>query len=190
MDLEVLNIEDPRAIIEWEKALDAAFSHVQGNRLIRSLWLWDDPNERLAMRIGYSDQRIYYWRNAERTLTSGMAVNVRMQQFQAAAFGFQLPEPEGDTNVHCEVLAAINSEHWGLSGDFQFRRTMFADLYKLGFRWVWATTSDRNYHLYQRMGAELVEERWIGEERRRLLRFRLNPNATNAGGAGEVHQSI
>jgi hypothetical protein len=188
VDIELLNLEDPTAIIEWETALYTAFINVKGNRLIRHLWLWDDTNQRLAMRIGYSDQRIYYWRNAEGILTSGMAINVGMQQFQASAFGFPMPEREGDENIHCEVLAAINSEHWGLAGDFQFRRTMFSDLYQLGFRWVWATTSDRNYHLYQRMGAELVEEKWIGEERRRLLRFRLGVNGSNAEGVGEVHR--
>ena len=187
MDLELLNLNDPNAIIEWEKALYTAFSKVPGNRIIRSLWLWDDQNQRLAMRIGYNDQRIYCWRNEQRTITSGIAINVRMHQFQASAFGFQTPEQEGDTNAHCEAIAAINSERWGLTGDFQFRRTVFYDLYKLGFRWVWATTSDRIYHFYQRMGAELVEEKWIGEERRRLLRFRLHSVGSNADEVGEVH---
>lgn len=188
MDLELLNHDNPTEIVEWEKALYAVFIKVPGNRLIRSLWLWDDFNERLAMRIGYSDQRIYCRRNADQILTSGMAINIRMHQFQASAFGFQSPEKEGEANIHCEVLAAINSERWGLSGAFQFRRAMFSDLYEQGFRWLWATTSDRNYNLYQRMGAELVEEKWIGEERRRLLRFQLSAKESNPDGAGEVHR--
>ena len=42
MSLERLDLADPEQIAEYERAFYAGFQRARGNRLIRTLWNWDD----------------------------------------------------------------------------------------------------------------------------------------------------
>jgi len=173
--LEQLDVSSPALIAEWERAFYKGFSHVTGNRLIRTLWQWDDEQQRLATRIPYADQVIYYWRDPEGIIASSIATNIAMTQFQSSAFGFQPDRSDGSPRS-CELIAAFSLSDRSFSHVIEVRNAALADLYERGFRRAYLTTADKIYNLWMRCGARVLGEALIEGERRRFLEFPLNPS--------------
>jgi hypothetical protein len=174
-NLELLDLQDPAHIAEWERAFYRGFSHVTGNRLIQALWIWNHETQRLATRIPYADQLIYAWRDAAGALGICLSVNVAMQAFQSAAFGFA-PEHPAHSPQACEILATFNLSNRNLGHVTHFRSTVFSDLYRRGFRRAYLTTAEKNLRMGVRIGAELVAEAVIEGEKRYFLQFTLTPS--------------
>lgn len=177
--LEQLDLNAPGVIAEWERAFYQGFAHVTGNRLIQTLWNWDHDEQRLATRIPYDEQLIYGWRDATGALATCLAINVTLASFQSSAFGFQ-PDRSQHAPRACELLATFSLSDRSLSHVMQFRTTAFAELYRRGFRRAYLTTADRNYRIWVRCGAELLDEAVIEGERRRFLQFTFTPSGIPA----------
>jgi hypothetical protein len=187
LPLEVLDLHSPEVVAEWERAFYQGFAHVTGNRLIQTLWIWNHAERRLATRIPYADQLIYGWRDAAGTLATCLAINVTLAGFQSSAFGFQPDRSEGAPRA-CELLATFSLSDRSLSHVMQFRTTAFADLYQRGFRRAYLTTADKNYRIWVRCGAELLDEAIIDGERRRFLQFTFTPSGIPAGTSSPLAQ--
>src|SRR4051794_40778138 len=110
MPIELLDPDDCTARGAYERAFHAAFQRVPGNRLVRSLWLWDDQAGRLATRLPYADQLVYLTRR-EGEIDGALAVNIRLAQFQSAAYGFAAPAEAWA----CELLSffAVSDRRMG-----------------------------------------------------------------------------
>ncbi len=170
---EELDVTSPDRIAEWERAFFQGFAQVTSNRLIRTLWIWNEAERRLATRIPYADQVIYCWRDATGEIVSSIAANVRMERFQSAAFGFA---PLTGGPPACELLAAFNLYDRDLAHVIRVRNSALADLYSRGYRIAYLTTADGVYHLWIRCGAKVLGEALIEGERRRFLQFALSPS--------------
>lgn len=179
---EELDLSDPAAVADFERAFYAAFVGVTGNRLIRSLWRWDDAARRLATRVPYAEQRILVERNARGQVEAAMAVNVAMRRFQGAAFGFS---PGPDTAGCCEFLAFFAVAERRLDRRLGFVAGCYGELRRGGLRWAYATTAPRPLGSYLHIGGELLEEREVEGEMRYFLRFPLErPWMRRRTGAG------
>lgn len=175
LKLEQLDVTSPTLIAEWERAFYKGFAHVTGNRLIRTLWNWDDAGQRLATRIPYLDQVIYYWRDDQGEIASSIATNIAMTQFQSSAFGFEPDRAEGAPRG-CELIVAFSLSDRSLSHVIAVRNAALSDLYDRGFRRAYLTTADKVHHLWMRCGARVLGDTVIEGERRRFLEFPLNPS--------------
>lgn len=180
LPLEPLDLNSPEVVTEWERAFYRGFAHVTGNRLIQTLWIWNHAERRLATRIPYADQLIYGWRDPTGALGSCLAINATLAGFQSAAFGFQ-PDRTARAPRACELLATFSLFDRNLAHVMQFRTSAFADLYQRGFRRAYLTTADKNYRIWVRCGAELLDEAVIEGERRRFLQFTFTPSGIPAG---------
>ena len=173
--LEQLDLTSPALIAEWERAFYKGFAHVMGNRPIRTLWNWDDAGQRLATRIPYHDQVIYYWRDDRGEMAFSIATNIAMTQFQSSTFGFEPDRAEGAPRG-CELIVAFSLSDRNLSHVIAVRNAALSDLYGRGFRRAYLTTADKVHHLWIRCGARVLGDTVIEGERRRFLEFPLNPS--------------
>ncbi len=165
-----LDWRQPEDVEEYERVFFDAFRRATGNRLIRSLWLWDDEARRLRTRIPYEDQVLYAMRDERGRLVTAMGVNTAMRAFQSSAYGFHPPpDPAGC----CEFLTVFSVDEYRLPTRFRFWHDSFADLARSGFHTGYATTAQRVLNLYLRFGARVLEEREIEGEARYFLTFDL-----------------
>ena len=155
---------------QYERAFYTAFQRAAGNRLIRTLWLWDDEARRVTTRIPYEEQNVYVMRDASGRIVTGMGVNHAMRSFQSRAYGFEPPRERAGC---CEFLTVFSVDEYRLRTRFQFWHDSFADLAASGFRAGYATTARRVLNLYLRFGARVLEQRQIGSETRYFLEFDL-----------------
>ncbi|MFM7103021.1 MAG: hypothetical protein ACKOET_04440 [Verrucomicrobiota bacterium] len=169
--LELVDAGCPDRRAEWERAFYQGFARATSNRLIRTLWLWNEAEARLATRIPYGDQLIYLSRDAGGAINSGVAVNVGMRHFQASAFGFA---PAAGGPPACEILVAFNLH--GAAPNLHWRDLAFADLHARGYRRAYLTAADRVHRLWRRYGAEVLAETLVDGERRWFLGFALGPS--------------
>lgn len=168
--LERLDLTSPEARAEFERAFYSAFVQVAGNRLIRQLWVWNETEGRIATRVPYDDQVIYVFRDACGAIATAMAVNVKLHEFQSAAYGFPGPV---DRRGCCELLALFVVAGHDLHNAYHFRAASFDDLYRRGFNTAYATTATRVLRFYLRLGAEQLDEHMVQDERRHFLQFDL-----------------
>lgn len=181
MQLELLDPSDDAARIAYERAFYLSFAPVAHSRLLRTLWLWDDAGQRLATRLPYGDQRIYLWRHGG-SIDGALAVNVRMTQFQSAAYGFAPPAASDGT---CEMLAFFVVTARDMKASAGFWRRCLVDLHAMGFRDAYATARPDTYPTYRRYGAEQLAEVEIEGERRYFIRFATASALPFIGGAEE-----
>jgi hypothetical protein len=166
-----LDANDPLAVEGYERAFHAAFSRVAGNRLIRDLWLWDDPAGRLSTRIPYDDQIVLIGRNPAGEIETAMAFNFAMREFQSSAFGFAPPER---TEGACELIVFFTLGHRHLSRAVTNLVHCYAKMRERGFHTAYATTAPRPLPAYRRIGGtEVIQEREIEGEMRYFLRVDL-----------------
>jgi hypothetical protein len=167
MSIELLDSGNATARAEYERAFYAAFQRVPGNRLVRSLWQWDDAARRIATRVPYGDQRIYLTR-LHGAIDGALAVNLRLAQFQSAAYGFAPPvEPAGA----CELLSFFAVSDRRMATRARFWRACIADLKARGFHTAYATSAPSSYTTYVRFGARLVDQAELAGELRYFLSF-------------------
>jgi hypothetical protein len=160
---ELLDLDDTDERDAYERAFYSAFTRVPENRLVRALWRWDDDAGRLATRVPYADQRIYV-RRSEGVIDGGIAVNVRLAQFQAAQYGFA---PPAERAGRCEFLTFFSAAERRLATKQRFRRACLADLLRRGFHTGYTTVGPRMYHAYRRLnfGTLLDQAELNGEQR-------------------------
>ncbi|MEO5364909.1 MAG: hypothetical protein H7831_00830 [Magnetococcus sp. WYHC-3] len=171
--LDMLDRRDDAAVARYERAFYQAFQRVVGNRLIRSLWLWDDDAGRLATRIGYDQQVIYVQPGATTPLAAAVAVNVAMCSLQAGAFGFSVPE---DANNPCEILTFFSVAEHNPAHRLALLDQVFVDLRRRGHGDILATAGQRPMAVYRRyfsaLGGEVAASATLDGESRYFLRYR------------------
>lgn len=175
MSLDLLDPSDEAERAAYERAFHAAFQRVPGNRLVRSLWLWDHAAGRVATRIPYDDQIVYLIR-LRGTIDGALAVNIRLARFQSRTYGFA---PPADPTCACEFLTFFSASDRRFATKLRFMRRCFADLHLRGFRTGYTTASPRIYKIYRRFGVTLLDQAEIQGEQRFFLAVDL---AQSAGG--------
>ncbi|MEE4379766.1 MAG: hypothetical protein V2J55_19945 [Candidatus Competibacteraceae bacterium] len=166
---ECLDTSDSLQVADYERAFYAAFFKVTSNRLIRSLWLWDETEQRLSTRIAYQDQLIVVGRNATGMIETAIATNIACREWQAAAFDFSLPRDQRC----CEFLTFFTVTDHRLNYKLRFWQACFAELRQRGLEIAYGTTAARLLKLYQRIGGVVLEQREIEREMRYFLKFSL-----------------
>jgi len=170
LHFECLDTADPAACADYERAFHEAFSRVTGNRLVRTLWQWDDARQRLATRIPYADQVVFVARDGHGRIETAIAANVALHAFQSAAFGF--PHPVRVDGC-CELLTFFTVQNFRLDLKLRFWAACFAELRQRGLRTAYATTAARVLPIYRRMGGDVIGETVRDGEARYFLRFSL-----------------
>ena len=166
--LDTSNVEERAA---YERAFYAAFLRATGNRLIRSLWRWDDGARRLATRLPYEDQVVFVGRDERGHIETAIATNVTLREFQSAAFGFE--SPRGAAGC-CEFLTFFTVRDFRLTMKMRFWEACFAELRGRGLHAAYATTAARLLPIYRRIGGEVLTETTVDGEARYFLRFSLS----------------
>ena len=167
---ELLDTSDPAAVREYEAAFYNSFAKVVTNRLVKKLWDWDHEAGRLRTRVPYESQLICALRDPSGALHSAMAFNVALREFQAAAYGFAVPD---GTMGAFEVLPffAVAAETLEVRANFWAR--CVALLSACGYHAGYATTARRPLSMYQRVGWRVLEEREIESEKRYFLHYSI-----------------
>lgn len=168
--LERLDTCSLKNCARYERAFYDAFQRVPENQLVRDLWSWNDRTKRLATRVPYDHQRIYVVRVDRSRISAGLAVNVRLEQFQSAAYGFT---PVTSEPGQCEFLTYFATPGQPISVFFRIWRATFQDLQEAGFHTGFGTTAPRVMAYYRRMGAKSIEQKTIDGERRHFFRMPL-----------------
>lgn len=168
---QLLDLANPQVIVQYEQAFYRAFCTLTHNKLIRTLWKWDRPQQRLATRIGYDQQRIYVGRDAQGEIAMAIAVNTELHVYQSSAFGFAPPPiKEGQ----CELLAFFALHNHSLRDVLHFWRGCFKDLSACGYHTGFASSAVRLVPVYSRAGGEILAETIIEGEQRFHWKFDLN----------------
>ncbi len=167
----------------YERAFYEAFAPLTQNRLIRTLWIWDNEARRLRTRVAYDEQWIYALTAPDGTVCSALAVNTCRRELQSGAFGFALPEGAGAAGV-CEFLTFFAVEEHVLSRKFILWDACFLDLRAKGFHRAYATTAAKVLPVYRWLGAEVVAETEVQGEARYFLRFNLERSPGQRRGRG------
>ena len=171
-----LDANDPAVRDSFERLFYRGFEHSTHNRLIRTLWDWDIPGERLRTRVPYEDQALW-GRFTNDRFDAGAAVNVRLNQLQSGAFGFTMPlelTPQAAQGRVCEFMAFFVVDDNSLSGLFAFWNDVFEALRELGFTHTIGTTAPKILPLYRRIGAIPIDEAVIDGETRYFIHFDLS----------------
>ncbi len=155
---------------EYEARFYQAFARVTTNRLVQKLWLWNHETERLKTRVPYPDQLICTLRDQAGRLRSAMAFNVKLQQFQAATYGF--PSPPAPL-ASFEVLTFFASAAQTLAVCAKFWSGCLALLGARGLTTGYATTAPRPLSMYRRAGWRVLQEHEIESEKRYFLRYEI-----------------
>lgn len=171
LSFDCLDTSDAEERAAYERAFYAAFLRVSGNRLIRSLWRWDDAGRRLATRIPYEDQVVFAGRDECGHIETVIATNVALREFQSAAFGF---EPAPGAVGCCEFLTFFTVRDFRLAVKMRFWEACFAELRQRGLHMAYATTAARLLPIYRRIGGEVLDEAVVEGEARYFLRFSLD----------------
>jgi hypothetical protein len=171
MSLQLLDPEDGEALERFERAFYGAFTRAKANRLVRSLWQWDDAARRIRPHIPYADQRVLFRNDEEGAVDTAAAINVRLASYQAARLGFD--PPPASLSGHCEVLALFSRRDADLVGLRTFFQEVAEDLLAQGLRSADATCTDRLLPAYRHIGGQPLARQCLDGENRTLLRFQL-----------------
>ena len=169
--VEPLDPTDSAAVEEYERAFHRAFQRVPGNRLIRTLWRWDDEAGRVSTRIPYEEQLVLLLRGPGGQIQTAMGINTALHDFQSAAYGFAPRTPTGGC---CELLTFFTVGDGSLARALGFWERCCAALRGRGFHTAYATTAPRPLPTYLHIGGELLETREIAGETSHFLRFDLS----------------
>jgi hypothetical protein len=166
-----LDVHDPEAVAEYERAFYETFAPLTHNQLIRWLWHWDDTEKRLRTRVPYGEQTIFLQRDETGALNRAMAVGTKLETAQSAEYGFDIPRrPE-----NCESLVLIVRRHRDIAPGLAFYGICRERLARRGFEWMYATGAPRILRIHNLVGATLLESREIEGEIRNFVRIPLAP---------------
>lgn len=170
----ILDMNNAAEVAEYEQHFYTGYAKLTENKLVRILWDWDDEHQRLKTRIPYSDQIVYTWRDDQDQLLGVMAVNLTCKQFQGSMFNFA---PEPTASRYCEILNVMSTVYlnqYAILGYAAFIRDYgFGNLVAQGYEIGYATCTKRRLRPYQRLGAELLTQTMINDEKRFFLRWPL-----------------
>lgn len=176
MTLERLDTTDAQAVARFERSFHEAFSRAKSNRLARHIYAWDDRGKRVRTHLPYDDQQVFVtWREEGEVDTAG-AINIRLNDYQAARVGF--PPPPASVGEHCEILVLFSHRDADLVGLHHFIQQVAQRLLEQGYRSADAMCTDRLLPFYRHIGGEPLEQRRLHGENRTLLRFTLAQMAT------------
>ena len=170
--IRLLDLENSAELEQFEKAFFRGFQQSGHNQLIRWLWQWDEPRQRLRTRVPYEDQKIWVGGSGS-SISVGIAVNVRLALLQSTAFGFSIPDALSNAGRLCEFLAFFSNGDHSLANGHAIWTEVFKALQGLGFSEAVATSAAKVLPLYRRMGAKILDEREVEGEKRFFLRFEL-----------------
>ncbi|MDY7089197.1 MAG: hypothetical protein SYR96_29335 [Actinomycetota bacterium] len=176
----VLDPDDVGQLSEYERDFYRAYAGLSDNRLIRTIWDWDDRDRRLRTRIPYRSQIVYCQRTVSGRLAGAMAVSLAPErEFQAAAFGFSPPSQGGPRQARaCEILNVMSGHagpRWSVATYTAFIRGFgYGNLASKGFDVAYATCTRRRLRPYLTLGAELIDQVCIDGEERFFLRWSLH----------------
>jgi hypothetical protein len=176
----LLALDEEHEVAAFERAFYQGFERATHNRLVRWLWEWEDAGRRLRTRIPYAEQRIWVLGGEAASLGAAIAVNVRLQTLQAAAYGFTVPvdlAAAAKAGRVCEFLTFFVVGDRSLTSKHALWTEMFDDLRAAGFTHALATTAPKVLPMYRRMGVEVIGEAAIEGEVRYFLRFDLRRTA-------------
>lgn len=183
--MRLLDPGNPLDLEQFEQAFFRGFQQSSHNQLIRWLWDWDEPRQRLRTRVPYEDQRIWVG-GADDSLAVGIAVNVRLALLQSSAFGFSIPDALSSGGRLCEFLAFFSTGDHSLANGHAIWTEVFRALQGLGYCEAVATSAAKVLPLYRRMGATVLDEREVEGEKRFFLRFELMRTARWTGRLDEA----
>jgi hypothetical protein len=178
-----LDLSEPAAVAEYERAFYEGFVGVVGNRLIRDLWIWDDEARRLRTRVPYEDQVVFVARNGEGRIETAFATNLALRHFQSEAYGFSI---EGDAAGCGEVLTFFTLGAKRLGERLLFVDACFAELRARGLHTAYTTIGPHLLLTYRRLGAEVLAAREIRGETRYFLRFSVQRLAERRRSASDA----
>jgi hypothetical protein len=168
-----LDASDAAQVAEYERHFYQAYAALTDNKLVRLIWDWDDPGQRLRTRIPYADQVIYCLRDDQGRLAWAMAVNLNPgAALQSAGFGFS---PADATGPYCEILNLMATPHardqprtvyQAFIRDFGWR-----DLVARGLDSAYSTCTRRRLRAYRLFGATVLDETAIAGETRYFLHW-------------------
>lgn len=171
MTLERLDTTDAQAVARFERSFHNAFVRAKSNRLARHIYAWDDQGQRVRPHLPYEDQQVFVtWREEGEVDTAG-AINIRLNDYQAARVGF--PQPPASPGEHCEILVLFSHRDADLVGLHHFIQQVARELLAQGFSSADAMCTDRLLPFYRHIGGEPLEQRNLHGENRTLLRFAL-----------------
>jgi hypothetical protein len=167
-----LDAADAAQVREYERHFYLAYARLADNKLVRLIWDWDDPGQRLRTRIPYGHQVVYSARDAGGRLAAAMAVNLNVSaEFQGAAFGFA-PAARQDSR-RCEILNVMATGHRTATARAAYgafvRGFGYRDLVARGFEAAYSTCTRRRLRPYLRLGARVLADTAIGGEERFFL---------------------
>jgi hypothetical protein len=176
MQIEQLDTADSSSVTRFEQGFHAAFSRAKANRLARHIYAWDDQMQRVRPHLPYDDQVVYVsWTENGEIDTAG-AINVRLNDYQAARVGFTAP-PSASARDHCEILVLFSHRDADLVGLHSFIRQVALSLLERGYRSADAMCTDRLLPFYRHIGGQPLGQRNLHGENRTLLRFPLQQMA-------------
>ncbi len=156
-----------QAIESFEKSFYTAYRNIEQQKLIRQIWVWDDKEERIALRCPLESSTIFAW--LENGIPSFYAVGTfdRTVFSQLDYYGFQKPEGVGH---YCEVFtiyATTNLEASIFEIEKIFLKPFCYEYAKeQGATQLLATCSKAMLTLYKRWGWDVLDTKSIeGEER-------------------------
>ena len=170
--MRLLDLGNAAELEQFEQAFFRGFRQSIHNQLIRWLWEWDEPRQRLRTRVPYEDQKIWVGGSGD-NLAVGIAVNVRLALLQSAAFGFSIPDSLSKGGRICEFLAFFSMGDHSLANGHAIWTDVFRALQGFGYCEAVATAAPKVLPLYRHMGATILDEREVEGEKRFFLRFEL-----------------
>jgi hypothetical protein len=178
-----LDAADAAQVREYERHFYLAYARLADNKLVRLIWDWDDPGQRLRTRIPYGDQVVYSARDTGGRLAAAMAVNLNVPaEFQGAAFGFA-PAARQDGR-RCEILNVMATEHHKATARAAYgafvRGFGYRDLVARGFEAAYSTCTRKRLRPYLRLGARVLADTAIGGEERFFLLWPIRELAAAA----------
>jgi hypothetical protein len=175
MKINLLNLQDPIEVNEFEQAFFKAFAHQAQSELSHRIWRWDHDNERISLRLDQDTVRIFVTRGEDRQLQKVLAINTDMEAMQCHHFGFHAPASDIPA---CEIAALFSQNDHSILHLHDFLKHTGTMLHQMGFKRSYTTCAPPLLHFYQAMGGTLIDTKIINLETRHFLHFDLT----------EIHQ--
>lgn len=158
----------------YEKHFYKAFGKIADQRLIRSLWVWDDQNEQLRLQIPDDRVAMYTWENEDRQNAFYVGGIYERSHSQFINYGFEAPT---GTGKYCEILTLFATDYF--DGNLFRLEKLFLKEYcyqearKNGAVCMLATCAPSVLPLYLKWGWVLLDTKSFDQGLRYFLYFQL-----------------
>ncbi|MCA9605009.1 MAG: hypothetical protein KC619_05420 [Myxococcales bacterium] len=164
---ERLDLGDPDAVADYERALYAAFRDSDIGTLDR-IWQFDHDAKRLRPRVPYAGQQVFVSR-VDGEIVAGIPMHLDMSgPLQLETMGFEIDK--GEPGV-CEGLGVFSLcfLYEGRVIALELRDHVFEALRAQAIRKAYGTCSQKRLRPYQLLGFRVIDERDFDGERKYLL---------------------